>query len=129
MEQNNNKNLLLVLLLIALGIVGFAYYKKNSGQVNSAQTNEQGIILYTEIGCPHCLNVENFIKENKTREKIQFTEKEISNQVNLKSFLDKASKCGIKSDKIGVPLLWTGEKCLVGDQDIINFFKEKTNGE
>jgi len=41
----------------------------------------------------------------------------------------KAKICELPTDSIGVPFLWDGKDCLIGDQDIINFFKQKTNGQ
>jgi hypothetical protein len=38
---------------------------------------------------------------------------------------DRAAKCGLSKEQLGVPLLWTGSECFGGDVDIINYFKEK----
>jgi glutaredoxin len=84
--------------------------------------------------------VEKYIEENKIQDKISFTQKEVYyNQNNAKELEAKAKICGLPTDSIGVPFLWDGEKCLIGDQDIINFFsakggsasgrKQKTNGQ
>jgi glutaredoxin len=116
--------------LIFLGIfivvgIGFYFLKgKNSSQ------NSKGIVLFYGIGCPHCAKVEEFIRENKIKEKIAFEEKEVYfNRDNAKKLIEIAKKCGIKENEIGVPFLWDGEnqRCIVGDEPIINFFKEKLN--
>lgn len=61
-------------------------------------------------------------------DKISFAQKEFYyNQNNAKELEAKAKICGLPTNSIGVPFLWDGEKCLIGDQDIINFFKKKTN--
>ena len=86
------------------------------------------IILFYGNGCPHCAIVEEYIKENKIKDKISFEEKEVYyNQQNSKELSEKAEKCGIPTNSIGVPFLWDGKKCYIGDQDIIDFFKQKIN--
>jgi glutaredoxin len=118
--------------LIFLGIfivLGIGFYF--SREKNSSQDQDlKGIILFYGIGCPHCAKVEEFIKENKIKEKIAFEEKEVYfNKENVKQLVEVAKKCGFNENEIGVPFLWDGEgqRCIVGDEPIINFFKEKLN--
>jgi len=90
----------------------------------------KGIALFYGEGCPHCAKVEQFIKENRIKEKITFKEKEVYfNKENARQLVEVAKKCGFNENEIGVPFLWDGEnqKCIVGDEPIINFFKEKLN--
>jgi hypothetical protein len=80
--------------------------------------------LFYGIGCPHCAKVEEFIRENKIKEKIAFEEKEVYfNKENAKQLIEVAKKCGFNEKEIGVPFLWNGEnqRCIVGDEPIINF--------
>ena len=99
---------------------------KKEQQQNHPATKTNQPILYYGKGCPHCSKVEEFIKENKVKEKISFEEKEVwYNQNNVKELDDKAKSCNIDQKEIGVPFLWDNGKCLTGDQDIINYFKEK----
>jgi glutaredoxin len=122
----------ITLILIFFGItvlIGIGFYfsrEKNS----SPNQDLKGIVLFYGIGCPHCAKVEAFIKENKIKEKIAFEEKEVYfNKENAKQLIEVAKKCGFNEKEIGVPFLWDGEnqKCIVGDEPIINFFKEKLN--
>jgi glutaredoxin len=85
-----------------------------------------GITLYYGEGCLHCRNVEQFLEENDVRQKVSFEQKEVwSNQENAQEMRDVAKSCGLPIDSLGVPFLWTGTGCLVGDKDIINFFQKK----
>jgi glutaredoxin len=96
----------------------------------NSQTEKSRIILFYGKGCPHCALVEKYINENKIQDKISFAQKEVYyNQSNAKELEAKAKICGLPTDAIGVPFLWDGEKCLIGDQDIINFFRQKTSGK
>jgi glutaredoxin len=113
-------------IFIVLGIGFYFSREKNS----SPNQDLKGIVLFYGIGCPHCAKVEEFVKENGVKEKIVFDEKEVYfNKENAKQLIEIAKKCGFKENEIGVPFLWDGEgqRCIVGDEPIINFFKEKLN--
>jgi len=125
-----------VLFIVVLIFSFFALAKEKDKTLpvaNKTTTENQSagqIILFYGDGCPHCAIVEEYIKENNINDKISFAQKEVYyNQNNAKELEAKAKICGLPTDSIGVPFLWDGEKCLIGDQDIIDFFKQKTNGQ
>jgi len=124
------KKFLLAGIFIAIILAGAAFwFFGRSCDLSKADTS--GIILFYGTGCPHCANVDEYIKNNNVKEKIQFAEKEIFyNKCNAKLLEDLAPKCGFSLSDLGVPFLWNGASstCLGGDQDIINFFKEKIGG-
>lgn len=120
------KVILIFLVIVVLIGISFFFFKKS--QSNKSSEIPKGIVLFYGIGCPHCAKVEDFIKENKIKEKISFEEKEVYfNRQNAKLLAEIAKKCNFSENQIGVPFLWDGEKeqCIVGDEPIINFFKEK----
>lgn len=135
------KNILsIVVLLVVLTGVGYFISRGDSKKTTTAKdnptitqqikgtSNQNGIVLFTGKGCPHCANVEKYIKDNNIAEKVKFETKEVwYNEVNNKQMLDVATKCGLAKDQIGVPFMWTGAKCLVGEDEVMNFFKEQTN--
>ncbi|HBH46903.1 MAG: hypothetical protein A2445_05825 [Candidatus Jacksonbacteria bacterium RIFOXYC2_FULL_44_29] len=89
------------------------------------QKNQDGLILYYGDGCSHCANVEKFLADNAIEQKVQVQKKEVyQNQKNAQELGQRAAKCGLPSDNVGIPVLWDGTNCLVGDQDIINFFQK-----
>ena len=124
---------ILFIVVFSLSFVIFLLNKKNSLPNNNAvqdnrRTGESQIILFYGIGCPHCATVENYIKESNIKEKLFFEEKEVYyNQNNANELRQKAQMCGIPTNSIGVPFLWDGSKCYIGDQDIINFLNQKIN--
>ena len=137
----------LVLIVLGLGIIaalGISMANKNtqnssstnsntansntSSQASTSATSDDKMILFYGNGCPHCAKVEEFIKENKVKDKIALEEKEVYyNKNNSQELQEKAKACGIQADDIGVPLLWNKGKCLVGDRDIISFFQQEIN--
>lgn len=88
--------------------------------------SSSGIILFYGDTCPHCKVVEDYIKENNVREKVDFVNKEVyRNKANALEMNKKAEFCGLPSNSVGVPFLFDGEKCLIGDRDIIDYFASK----
>jgi len=89
---------------------------------HSAQPS--GMILFYGNGCPHCVNVDNYITDNNITQKVSFTKLEVfSNGVNAGFMQNDANTCGLNQSVVGVPFLWDGNsKCYIGDTDVINFF-------
>jgi len=126
---------ILFILVLIVSLFLLLENKENSQLKNELSNNQENqqkeqsqIILFYGDGCPHCAIVEEYIKENNINDKISFAQKEVYyNQSNAKELEAKAKICGLPTDSIGVPFLWNGEKCLIGDQDIIEFFSQKIN--
>lgn len=136
-------SLVTILFLIILSLVFWGFKQKNQliakdQALNSGLSSDHTfsptwppkeqtkIILYYGIGCPHCAKVEEFIQENKIKEKIDFEEKEVYyDYQNALDLQEKAKKCALPLREIGVPFLWDGSKCFIGDEDIIQFFTKK----
>ena len=119
---------ILIFLGISIGLVGVFFLMEKIRSSNNRPLEK--IVLFYGTGCPHCVKVEEFIKENKIKEKINFEEKEVYFNKENQNLLKEAAKfCKIDEREIGVPFLWDREngKCVVGDEPIINFFKEKLN--
>lgn len=108
------------ILLSSLMIISSA---KNE---NKQEESSSGIILFYGDTCPHCKIVDAYVEENNVREKVDFVDKEVyNNRANALDLQRKAGICGLPSKNIGVPFLFDGEKCLVGDKDIIDYFASK----
>lgn len=96
---------------------------------SGATTLPTDMILYWGEGCPHCANVEAFIEANDVEQQVSFTRKEVYNNKRNAIEMGKLGKqCGIKTEGMGVPFLWTGSQCLQGETDIINFFRAAMGG-
>jgi hypothetical protein len=93
--------------------------------ITTSTTQPSGIILFYGTGCPHCANVDNYITANNIAQKVNFIKLEtFSNTVNADFMKSDARACGLDSNAIGVPFLWDGSKCYVGDTDVIGFFSK-----
>ncbi|OGZ79648.1 MAG: hypothetical protein A2358_01640 [Candidatus Staskawiczbacteria bacterium RIFOXYB1_FULL_37_44] len=130
-----------VILIILAGFLfwGFqsGFFIKNPGQTAQLPS---GIVLFFGEECPHCKNVDDFISQNKIEDKVKFTRLEVpfaqktSPQLvaNAKLAIQLAQSCKLDaSNGVGIPFLYDppiGEaggsgKCVIGDVDTINFFK------
>lgn len=102
--------------------------KKIESDSSVSPKTQEEIILFYGDGCPHCAIVEKFITENGIDKKISLEQKEVYyNKQNASELTKKAEICKINTDSIGVPFLWDGTGCLVGDQDIVDFLKLKAS--
>ena len=87
------------------------------------------VIFFYGKDCAHCKVVEKYLNDNKTREVVEFLEKEVSGNKSDANLMIKMQKeCGMDSKLVRtVPFLWTKEgKCYSGSDEIIKFFESKT---
>lgn len=126
-----NKKVLIVISVIILLICAIFFVFKNSNNAKEeAQKTNNGngseMIFFYSNGCVHCKNVEKFLSENTiVEEKVKFEKLEVGNINNAKLMAGKAKLCGMSGNNLPVPLFWDGSKCLTGDEDIIDFLKNK----
>lgn len=81
--------------------------------------------FYYSFICPHCKTVEEYMTENNITDKIKIVSKEVSeSRDNAQELLLRAGECGYKMEEVGVPMLWKDGICVMGDQPIIDYFKQ-----
>jgi len=114
----------------------FVLSEENTNKIENNETSQQNqeamqqsmnnVVLFYSDDCPHCKIIEEYIEENNVQEKVSFTRKEVYyNNLNLKELQMRAEDCGLSGDSIGIPFLWDGKNCLMGEQEIIKFFEQK----
>lgn len=119
-----------ILFAVVLGYAVFVLASNKKPELannsNQSEVKENGIILFYGDGCPHCAIVEDFLIKDNIEEKVSFVKKEVYyNKENSAELGEKAKACGMSTGSVGVPFLWDGSKCYIGDQDIVDFFKLK----
>jgi glutaredoxin len=91
-----------------------------------------GTILFYGQECPHCKIVEAYITANNIDQKVKFTQLEVpfagktSPQLvaNAELAIQLAQGCKLDVSKgVSIPFLYDGKNCLIGQDDVINFFK------
>lgn len=111
-----------ILFGIIIGTVAILVLAMFSGK---SPKYEGGVLdLFFRTGCPHCENVQKFIDDNKVEEKISINHLDATIEENSLKMLQYAKKCSLDTATLGVPFLWTGSTCLMGDVDINAFLKQ-----
>ncbi|MBU5690196.1 MAG: glutaredoxin domain-containing protein [Candidatus Aenigmatarchaeota archaeon] len=118
--MNQAKRAFAVFVILSLVLIFSLYivYK------NKPKYNQDEILFFYGITCPHCKNVENFIDENNLNDKLKIRSFEVyQNETNLNEMLAYARKCGLKDSNLGVPMIYYNGKCYIGDKDCIDLLK------
>ena len=90
----------------------------------AGQAKEKATFFYSYT-CPHCKNVEEYIKDNDVNKYIQIEKREVSNNNNNKLFNQISDEHNIPYNQRGVPVLIMTDQYIVGDAPIISFLKNK----
>lgn len=89
------------------------------------------LVFYWGNGCPHCENVEKWLKENNADQKLKINYKEVyynkDNQTELYNTAQQYCSEIIQDGSIGVPTGFdpVNKKCIHGDTPIIEFLSAK----
>lgn len=118
----------MIFIVIAVVLVGGIFWAWQAGLfVGSvvATPLPAGIVEFYGQGCPHCADVDAWVKTNNIDQKVKWTKLEVwYNKANQETLSQVAQKCGITGNSVGVPFLYDGNgKCYIGEIDVENFLK------
>lgn len=118
-----NKKLIPILIIILL--LGGIFYFTNRKKFPDVNDQTRVVFYYGET-CPHCVNVERFMKDKGVESKYGVVKKEIyKNAANKEEMAKRAAICGLDPANLVVPFLWNGNGCNLGEDSIIKYFKTK----
>jgi len=124
--KNNERNVLILVIIGIIVVFGGLIIAKKYASKSIADGRK---IFFYSTTCPHCLNVEKFIADNKVEEKFKFEKLEVgASQDNALLMINYAKKCGLaENEAYSVPQFWDGAKgdCYAGEQEIEAFLKTK----
>ena len=106
------KLFIIIIILLAIPLASFA------------QTEKESFTYFYADWCPHCQKVNDFFKKNGVYEKYNVEKlnfDELKNKIKLKNIFEEKEYGG----KGGIPAIIYGDKLLVGDTPIIDFFKKE----
>ena len=129
MTSNSKKLIIAAILLVAASVFTAGELAKER-KTPAPPDNGQGaaLVLYYSNTCPHCKIVEDYLSQNNVKAKITYSEKEVGDTANAQELVQKETACNITKELIGaVPMLWdkSDNKCYLGQDQIIDFFKQK----
>lgn len=121
---------LTILILITFFVIGASWFSKNKKPFGSEEIikNNNKVTLFVSLTCSHCKAVEKWLDSQPgIKEKSRLETKEVYQNKNNRSELgERAAECQIdERNGIGVPFLYDNGECVVGDQPIIDYLKEK----
>ena len=119
------KKVIVYTLLIAAIVLLFGYFITSVHQNKSATPKE--LSLYYSTECPHCTKVERFLDANQVMSKLPLVQKQIN--MHIGEVLAVAKVCHLNPQKLDIPLLWTGKKCVIGDTTIINYLTQQMSAK
>ena len=79
------------------------------------------ITIFVSKTCPHCAYVESQVSNESIARALSITFKEVSDDANLRDFVEKAKICKLDMSNLGVPLLWNGSSCYSGQDEIMTY--------
>jgi len=108
--------LLLIVSLLSVVILG------SKGK----KTDTKVLVFFYGNTCPHCKDVEEWMENNKIKEKMEIIKKEVyDNNANAQELSLAAQSCGLDTNNIAVPFLYAENKCFIGTPDIVNYLSQK----
>lgn len=117
------KKYLIPLAVILFFIFVFIFRSQPSTPNNQLPDSSPQLTFFYGVTCPHCQDVEDWLKENNVETKVKIVKKEVyQNQANSLELQKAAQKCGLDTNNIGVPFLFTADsQCLVGTPQITQY--------
>ncbi len=92
------------------------------------ETNDGAVILYWAQGCSHCESVKSKIANARLDDKLTVVQKEAYNNDDIyREFFTRLKYCQVPEHQMGVPMLWDGERCYLGVEDIMDAIANKSN--
>ena len=119
---------IIIFIVVGVIIVAGIFWAFSSGIFSppvQATPLPAGIVEFYGQGCPHCADVDAFVKANNIDQKVKWTKMEVwYNKANQETLSQVAQKCNITANSVGVPFLYDGNgKCYIGEVDVENFLK------
>jgi len=126
----SQKIITLVIILISLGLLVAVVFGSKSQLDTSTQSAESlqaytSPILFYGNSCPHCMDVEKWLKEEKADEKLSLIRLEVyDNRQNAGLMNQAASVCRLNTKSLGVPFIYDQSKCYMGVDEVMQYLKQ-----
>ena len=118
MKQTISTIVFVFIIIVLLAAIVYGSSNKN---------DSSSLLFFYGNTCPHCKDVELWMEKNNVEKKLDIRKKEVyDNKANALELEREAKQCGLSTDSIGVPFLYTPEgTCIMGTPQIINYLQEQ----
>lgn len=128
------KTLIILPLLLAVVLGGCTVPNSSGGgavEGVSSSESQSTLILYSSPDCPHCLDLEQYIKENNIDEKLMIEKRQVGQNFpkHNQELGQRAQECGLPVDKVGIPFMYADGQCYLGNNQIILYLNGKIGYE
>lgn len=125
------KEIVIGILIFALFIgatYAVSWFSRPSAATSSVSVtfNKKAFIYFWGNTCPHCKELNDWMKENKiTPEKLKMQKLEVYDNQKNAALMNKAAEvCGIPSTQVGVPFVYNNGKCYIGTDQVKEHFEQ-----
>ena len=83
------------------------------------------ILIFTSPTCPHCQTVKEYVVSNSLESKLPIKFLDLTQNQSYSNLMSQKSlSCQIDQKSIGIPFYFYDNKCLMGDQPIIDILSQ-----
>ena len=126
------KQQLLTLIIILLALFGtlFLVYQTTRNapsEATSVTLDKEAFIYFYGNTCPHCRELNEWLKETGIEKKLKFEKKEVyQNKTNANLMEQAAQICNLDTTQLGVPFVYDNGKCYIGSDQAKEIFQKKS---
>lgn len=123
------KSIIILSIVLIVGWIAFFVVQAEKSNLEhriAEPPRSNHLVLFYGLECPHCARVEDYLLSHPLKSSIVLEKKEVyHNKENQMLLVKTAKTCGLRTDKIGVPFLWDGNQCIVGDAAVMAYFQNR----
>jgi len=130
---------LVVLILVGITYLATEFAGKNDTSkpaggalitAAAAKFNKNVMYYFWGDGCPHCADLDKWVKEKGYDKTVKYTKLEVWKNPNNAALMDVvASYCKIEKTGMGVPFVYYKGKCVSGTPDAQSVFEDAAKTE
>ena len=118
------------IILIALFGTLFLVYQTTQSSLSTTSSvtlDKDAFIYFYGNTCPHCAELNEWLKETGIEKKVKFEKKEVYQNKDNANLLQQAAEiCRLETTQIGVPFVYDNGKCYIGSDQAKEIFQKKS---
>ena len=118
------------IILIALFGTLFLVYQTTQSSLSTTSSvtlDKDAFIYFYGNTCPHCAELNEWLKETGIEKKVKFEKREVyQNKANANLMEQAAQICNLDTTQLGVPFVYDNGKCYIGSDQAKEIFQKKS---